>query len=162
MTSMRSALSRTCSSRVLFPILAIMTALGASSAWSEGLDLDAYRGKVVYLDFWASWCTPCRQSFPWLSGLVQQYRSRNFVVIAVNVDHDRHLAEQFLDATPASFPVIYDPHGDIAESFKIKGMPSAVLIDRAGHPRFLHQGFTTQKEDEYEAHVQTLLSEPTP
>jgi thiol-disulfide isomerase/thioredoxin len=130
-------------------------------AIAGGLDLSTYRGKVVYVDFWASWCTPCRESFPWLSGMAQQYRTRNFVVIAVNVDHEHQLAQQFLNNTPANFPVIYDPHGDIAASYKIVGMPSAVLIDRSGRVRFRHDGFSLKKRDEYEAHVRTLLAEPT-
>jgi thiol-disulfide isomerase/thioredoxin len=139
----------------------VATVMTPGTVFGEDLDLSAYRGKVVYVDFWASWCTPCRESFPWLSGLVQQYRSRNFVVIAVNVDHDRKLAERFLGGTPANFPVIYDPDGDIAASYKIVGMPSAVLIDRLGKTRFVHQGFSASKKDEYEKHVQILLAEPT-
>jgi thiol-disulfide isomerase/thioredoxin len=157
------SLSRRLRSRAnLLAVLAIL-ALGLSdrSAIADGLDLSTYRGKVVYVDFWASWCTPCRESFPWLSELAQHYRTRNFVVIAVNVDHEHQLAQHFLDSTPASFPVIYDPHGDVAASYKIVGMPSAVLIDRSGRVRFRHEGFSLKKRDEYETHVRTLLAEPT-
>jgi thiol-disulfide isomerase/thioredoxin len=147
------------------PLLAVAAILGLAfinrPAIADRLDLSTYRGKVVYVDFWASWCTPCRESFPWLSELAQQYRTRNFVVIAVNVDHEHRLAQQFLDTTPASFPVIYDPHGDIAASYKILGMPSAVLIDRSGRVRFRHDGFSLKKKDEYEAHVRALVAEPT-
>ncbi len=155
-------------SRRLYPRVSLIAvsailclALIDRPAIADGLDLSTYRGKVVYVDFWASWCTPCRESFPWLSDIAQQYRSRNFVVIAVNVDHEHKLAQQFLDSTPANFPVIYDPNGDIAASYKIVGMPSAVLIDRSGRVRFRHDGFSLKKKDEYEAHVQTLLAEPT-
>lgn len=129
-------------------------------AQANPLDLAAYQGKVVYLDFWASWCTPCRRSFPWLDGLVREYAGRDLVVIGVNVDQDPELAEKFLNETPASFPIVYDPRGELATRFKIVGMPSAVLIDRTGHVRFQHVGFSEKKEDEYETHVQGLLAEP--
>ena len=153
---------RVCWRTTLLAVSAILgLALVDRAAIAGGLDLSTYRGKVVYVDFWASWCTPCRKSFPWLSDIAQQYRTRNFVVIAVNVDHEHQLAQQFLHSTPANFPVIYDPHGDIAASYKIVGMPSAVLIDRSGRVRFRHDGFSLKKRDEYEAHVQTLLAEPT-
>jgi thiol-disulfide isomerase/thioredoxin len=140
----------------------IIAAAVASIEVAQGasLDLNAYRGKVVYLDFWASWCTPCRQSFPWLGGLASRYQAKGLFVIGVNVDQDHALAEEFLSSTSANFPIIYDPHGDIATAFKVVGMPSAVLIDRSGNVRFQHVGFSQKKEDEYEAHLQSLLGEP--
>ena len=128
---------------------------------ASDLDLSAYRGKVVYVDFWASWCGPCRESFPWLGNLVREFSSRDFVVIAVNVDKDRARAERFLDNTPADFPIVYDPRGDIATAYNVAGMPSAVLIDRDGHVRFQHAGFSAKKEEQYEADLLTLLNEKT-
>jgi thiol-disulfide isomerase/thioredoxin len=142
----------------LAALILAVTAFGAVRG--AQLDLSAYRGKVVYLDFWASWCTPCRRSFPWLDGLVSEYAKRDLVVIGVNVDQDHALAEQFLNATPANFPIVYDPHGDIASAFKVVGMPSAVLIDRSGQVRFQHVGFSEKRKEEYEAHIQSLLAEP--
>jgi thiol-disulfide isomerase/thioredoxin len=141
-------------------LLAIWACAQSGNTRADTLDLTAYRGKVVYLDFWASWCTPCRRSFPWLGRLAREYAGRYLIVIAVNVDQDRYLAEKFLNDTPASFPVVYDPHGEIATRFKVVGMPSAVLVDRTGRVRFQHSGFSEKKEDEYETHVQTLLAEP--
>jgi thiol-disulfide isomerase/thioredoxin len=132
----------------------------AGNARAENLDLSAYRGKVVYLDFWASWCAPCRESFPWLGNLVHEYGAQNLVVIAVNVDHDRRRAERFLGETPANFPIIYDPRGEIAAAYKVVGMPSAVLIDRAGKVRFQHDGFSAKRKENYEEHLHTLISEP--
>jgi cytochrome c biogenesis protein CcmG, thiol:disulfide interchange protein DsbE len=145
--------------KTILAVILSMT-LNVSPARSAGLDVSQYRGKLVYLDFWASWCAPCRQSFPWLSDLVRRYGARNFVVIGVNVDQDRARAERFLSETPANFPIIYDPHGDIATDYKVTGMPSAVLIDRDGRVRFQHNGFSVKRKDLYEEHVQTLLSEP--
>jgi cytochrome c biogenesis protein CcmG/thiol:disulfide interchange protein DsbE len=128
-------------------------------ARASDLDLSAYRGKVVYVDFWASWCAPCRESFPWLDGLVREYASKNLVVIGVNVDKDRDRAERFLNETPADFPIVYDPHGDLAAAYKVAGMPSAILIDRAGHVRFQHAGFSAKQKGLYEEQLQTLLAE---
>lgn len=135
-------------------------AVACSSSQAGGLDLSAYRGKVVYLDFWASWCTPCRRSFPWLNGLAHEYARRDLVVIGVNVDQAHPLAEKFLQDTPAEFPIIFDPQGDIASSFRVIGMPSAVLIDRSGHVRYQHVGFADKSKEEYEQQVQSLLAEP--
>ena len=142
-----------------FLTLALLGAAAFGQARAAELDLNAYRGKVVYLDFWASWCTPCRRSFAWLNALVGAYGPRDLVVIGVNVDQSLQLAQQFLDETPASFPIVYDPHGEIATSFKIRGMPSAVLIDRAGQVRFQDIGFSDKRKDEYEEHVKSLLGE---
>lgn len=125
------------------------------------LDLSAYRGKVVYVDFWASWCGPCKQSFPWLDGLVREYTSQNFVVIGVNVDKDRDRAERFLSETPADFSIVYDPKGELATAYKVAGMPSGILIDRAGHMRFQHAGFSEKQKGLYEEQLQTLLAERT-
>ncbi len=123
------------------------------------LDLSMYRGKVVYVDFWASWCAPCKQSFPWLDGLVREYQSQNFVVIGVNVDKDRDKAERFLTDTPADFPILYDPTGELATAYKVAGMPSGILIDRTGHVRFQHAGFSEKQKGLYEEQLQTLLAE---
>ncbi len=136
-----------------------MAVLACGSAQAAGLDLSAYRGKVVYLDFWASWCVPCRHSFPWLDGLVREFSKQDLVIIGVNVDQNNALARKFLDDTRADFPIVYDPQGALATTYKIMGMPSAVLIDRAGQVRFQHVGFTDAKKDEYETHVRQLVAE---
>ena len=137
------------------------TLLLCRMANASELDLPAYHGKVVYVDFWASWCAPCRQSFPWLDELVREYGSQNFVVIGVNVDKDRSRAEQFLNETPAEFPIVYDPKGELATAYKVAGMPGGVLIDRAGRVRFQHAGFSEKQKGLYEEQVQTLLAEKT-
>jgi thiol-disulfide isomerase/thioredoxin len=137
----------------------VLAILASGSAHADGLDLSAYRGKVVYLDFWASWCVPCKRSFPWLDGLVSQYRKQDLVIIGVNVDQSTALANKFLDDTRADFPIVYDPQGALATTYKIMGMPSAVLIDRTGKVRFQHVGFSDSKKDEYETHVRQLLAE---
>jgi thiol-disulfide isomerase/thioredoxin len=139
--------------------LVMLAALLSGVVKASNLDLSAYRGKVVYVDFWASWCAPCRESFPWLGQLVEEYGSKNFVVIGVNVDHDRIQAERFLEQTPANFPIIYDAQGELATAYKVAGMPSAILIDRSGHIRYQHTGFSIKKKEVYEEHLRTLLDE---
>lgn len=141
-------------------LVALVPAGGAARA--AGLDLGPYRGKVVYLDFWASWCGPCRESFPWLSALAREFGPGELVVIGVNVDKDRQRAQRFLEDTPAGFPIVYDPDGRLAAAYQITGMPSAVLIDRQGRVRFQHVGFSTKKEEPYENDLRTLLDEKAP
>lgn len=149
-------------SRGMMLAFAAAGCLTTAAVEAAELDLSAYRGKVVYLDFWASWCGPCRQSFPWLADLKSRNSSDDFVVVAVNVDHDRDSAQRFLNEVPANFPIIYDPQGELASSYHIKGMPSAVLIDRNGQVRFRHDGFSVKKEDQYEEHLRRLLAERHP
>jgi cytochrome c biogenesis protein CcmG, thiol:disulfide interchange protein DsbE len=138
---------------------ALFTLMLCSVVRAAGLDLTAYRGKVVYVDFWASWCAPCKQSFPWLDVLARAYAPQDFVVIGVNVDKDRDRAAKFLDATPADFSIVYDPKGELATAYKVAGMPTGILIDRAGHVRFQHAGFSEKQKELYEEQLHTLLAE---
>jgi len=145
-------------------VFALVAAAGfaAGPARAAGLDLGAYRGKVVYLDFWASWCTPCRLSFPWMNG-IQEARSRNgLVIIAVNVDHDRAAAQEFLRATNPEFKIVYDPDGAIAKQYNFKDMPTSVLIGRDGRMRYTHEGFLRNREQAYLADIDLLLNEKGP
>jgi len=114
-------------------------------------------GKVIYLDFWASWCVPCRKSFPWMNKVQVEYASQGFKVISVNLDANYDLAQKFLQENPASFSVIYDSKGKIAKHFAIQGMPSSMLIDRYGQVKYTHTGFFTKKINQYEAEIELLL-----
>ncbi|WP_259367114.1 MULTISPECIES: TlpA disulfide reductase family protein [unclassified Colwellia] len=120
--------------------------------------LAEHRGQVVYLDFWASWCGPCRKSFPWMNEMQQKYRDQGFVIISVNVDAEKTLAKEFLLENPANFLVIYDPEGDIAQQFNIQGMPSSLLIDKQGKVQQAHTGFFTNKVKLYETQLMALLA----
>jgi thiol-disulfide isomerase/thioredoxin len=120
--------------------------------------LAEHRGQVVYLDFGASWCGPCRKSFPWMNEMQQKYRVQGFVIISVNLDADRTLAKEFLLENPANFLVIYDPQGDIAQQFNIQGMPSSLLIDKQGNVQQAHTGFFTHKVKLYETQIMALLA----
>ncbi|MBL4942508.1 MAG: TlpA family protein disulfide reductase [Colwellia sp.] len=121
--------------------------------------LAQHKGKVVYLDFWASWCGPCRKSFPWMNKIQAEYKSQGFSVISINLDANRALAEKFLVETPAVFPVIYDPKGKLAKHFKIKGMPSSMLIGRDGEIKFRHAGFFINRIPQYQQEIELLLAE---
>jgi cytochrome c biogenesis protein CcmG/thiol:disulfide interchange protein DsbE len=128
-------------------------------ALAADLDLSAYRGKVVYVDFWASWCGPCKQSFPWMQTMKDTYSQQGLTVIAVNLDLDRADADRFLDQFRPTFEVRFDPQGKLAEFYKVQAMPSSVLIDRHGVTRFRHAGFRPMDGAAYEAQVQELLTE---
>lgn len=121
--------------------------------------LSDLKGKVVYLDFWASWCGPCRRSFPWLNDMLTQYEKQGLVVITVNVDKERQLAETFLSEVPALFPVVFNPSGSIAKKYDILGMPSSFLIDRNGQIHAVHTGFFKKKIKFYENEIVALLKE---
>ena len=123
---------------IFFSLLAILFSPIAPTAHAEGLDLGTYKGKVVYLDFWASWCNPCRLSFPWMNEIQEMAGRKGLVIIAVNVDRDRELADDFLLTSPAQFKVVYDPEGKIASTYDFKDMPTSVLIGRDGKVRFVH------------------------
>lgn len=139
---------------VVFACLSL-TAVAADPA--DGLDLARYRGKVVLLDFWASWCAPCRQSFPWLNAMQEQYGERGLVVIGVNVDRERAAADRFLREVPARFAIVYDSAGKVAEHYDVPGMPVSYVIGRDGDIVAKHIGFRTGLREEREAEVQKLL-----
>jgi cytochrome c biogenesis protein CcmG/thiol:disulfide interchange protein DsbE len=133
----------------------------AMAANAADLDLSTYKGKVVYLDFWASWCTPCRQSFPWMNRLQELDGSRGLVVVAVNVDHDKELADKFLQRFSPQFKVVYDPKGEIARQYGFKDMPTSFVIGRDGQVRYTHAGFYPNQQSTYSAHIEEVLNEPS-
>lgn len=119
------------------------------------------RGKVVLVDFWASWCGPCKASFPALDALYQDLRDRGFEVIAVNVDERRADANAFLSDKPHAMPVVFDPKGTSPSAYGVSGMPTSFLIGRDGRVRFVHIGYTTKTVDAYRREIEQLLAETT-
>lgn len=121
--------------------------------------LSDYRGKVVYLDFWASWCLPCRNSFNWMNKMQSLYGKDGFTVIAVNLDESREMADKFLKQSPAKFEVAYDPHASTAESYKLKAMPSSYIIDKQGKIMEVNMGFHRKDKEKLEAKIKSILHE---
>jgi thiol-disulfide isomerase/thioredoxin len=121
--------------------------------------LSDLKGSVVYIDFWASWCKPCRKSFPWMNDMQAKYANKGLQILAINLDQDSSLADGFLAKIAANFPVIYDPQGKIAEQYKLVGMPSSYLVDSEGNIRKAHKGFFDKKRSAYEQELIALLNE---
>ncbi len=125
----------------------------------DGKTMIEIKDQVVYLDFWASWCGPCRKSMPWMNRMQEKYKDQGLVIIGVNVDSDRKAADDFLKAVPANFKVVYDPEGKIASQYKLMGMPNSFLIARDGTLQKRHVGFKEGLEDEYESEIRQLLKQ---
>ena len=119
--------------------------------------LSDYRGKTVYLDFWASWCGPCKQSFPWMNEMQARYAAQGLQVVAVNLDAKAEDARSFLASVPAQFTIAYDPAGSSASQYRIKGMPSSVLIGPDGKVLSVHAGFNQGARAELERQITTAL-----
>jgi thiol-disulfide isomerase/thioredoxin len=141
---------------VALAIIALACLSRAAKA-TDPIDLEALKGQVVYLDFWASWCAPCLESFPFLNYLQQTLGPQGLTIVAVNVDRDRADAERFLRAHPAQFRVIFDPDGVLPERFLVHGMPSSYLIDRAGTVQLRHEGFRRADRGFLEQRVRSLV-----
>ena len=148
--------------RARAPYLAVLCALllpvGQACAGTP-LDLSAYRGQVVYVDFWASWCTPCRHSFPWMQAMKDAHEHQGLAVIAVNLDQNHADAEGFLSQFHPSFEIRFDPAGDTTRQFKVEGMPTSVLVDRHGVVRYTDIGFKPADSGLYEKRLLELLAE---
>jgi thiol-disulfide isomerase/thioredoxin len=121
------------------------------------LSLAQLKGKVVYLDFWASWCKPCALSLPALDGFRKEFPSKDFAVLAVNVDHDPALAKAFLSRRPVGYPSLFDPKGDLPVRFGVETMPTSFLIDREGVIRQVHRGFRKEDVPELRSAIQELI-----
>jgi len=140
-------------------LFAFACAPGVCAQAGQPSELDVLRGRVVYLDFWASWCEPCRRSFPWMQQLKRSYEAQGLTVIAVNLDRDRADAESFLRRFKPDFQIRFDPTGQWAEQFELRGMPTSIVIDRRGVVRFTHVGFRTDDGPAYTRQVEELLAE---
>ena len=121
------------------------------------VDLSKLKGNVVYLDFWASWCKPCIKSFPWMKQMKTTYASQGLEIIAVNLDKDRKLAEAFLKKMDVNFKIAFDPKGDSATTYKLRGMPSSYLIGRDGKLYATHIGFREKDKPKMEQAIKQLL-----
>jgi cytochrome c biogenesis protein CcmG, thiol:disulfide interchange protein DsbE len=125
----------------------------------QPVSLAALHGKVVYVDFWASWCVPCRKSFPWMNSLQKRYADQGLVIVAVNLDKSRELSDRFLSEVPTELTIAYDPDGKTATAYQVKGMPSSYLIDRAGRIHSSHIGFREESAADMETAIKDLLQQ---
>ncbi|MBS0321669.1 MAG: TlpA family protein disulfide reductase [Proteobacteria bacterium] len=126
-------------------------------AAGKPVSLAALRGKVVVVDFWASWCGPCRQAFPWMNALQQKYAGKGLVIVAVNVDKKRSDADRFLAQVPAQFTTVFDPDGKTPAAFDVRGMPTTYLVDGSGKIVLVEEGFREETRDAMEARIRALL-----
>lgn len=125
----------------------------------ENLKLSEMRGEVIMINFWASWCGPCRQEMPILEKIYQKYQPLGFTLLGVNVEEDINDAKNYLKDVQVSFPILFDNTNKVSQLYEIIAMPSTILIDRDGNMRFLHQGYQPGVEDEYVNYIKTLLRE---
>lgn len=122
------------------------------------LNLEQYRGKVVLIDFWASWCIPCRRAFPWLETISKRYKDKDLVVIGVNLDDSKESMDRFLEKYPVTFVMRHDPRAALAEANQLQGMPVSFLINRKGEVVYRHVGFRDDQTDSYENEIKRHLN----
>ncbi len=123
----------------------------------QEIRLSEFLGKVVYVDFWASWCTPCRRSLPLYEDLSKRFPADRFQILAVNLDEDRIDAENFLEAHPVSYPILLDASGDSARDWAVSAMPSSYLVDSSGKLAYIYIGFESSHIGKIEHDIKTLL-----
>ncbi len=143
--------------KLILILLILSSPLQAEVFDIQQFNLNNFKGKVVYLDFWASWCKPCLVSFPWMNSLKNKYPTDEFIVVTINLDEQSSAMHQFLSKVKANFDIYHDPTGILAEKFKIEGMPTSYLFDKDGKPVKKHIGFYLKKIPQYEQEIEALL-----
>ena len=156
--------------------LVILTAVMSTATWAAGdggpapdftlttqdgqtVSLSDLRGQVVMINFWATWCGPCRKEMPLLDAIYQRYNRLGFTLLGVNVEEDPSGADEYLAETPVSFPILYDRSNSVSKLYDVNAMPSTVIVDREGNVRFLHKGYQTGYENEYQDQIRALVRE---
>lgn len=117
------------------------------------VSLDSLRSKVVLVDFWASWCVPCKSSFPWMNEMQERYGKKGLTIVAINVDKSRGPAEDFIAKHPANFTVAFDPLGKAAKAYRVWGMPTSYLIGPGRQILFSRSGFDPKHAKDVEAMI---------
>jgi peroxiredoxin len=156
--------------------IALVGLLVASSATSEArrgaapdftlpaqngqpVSLSGLSGQVVMINFWASWCAPCRQEMPLLDALYHKYQPLGFTLLGINVEEDSGAATKWLAETPVSFSILFDRENRVSKLYDVIAMPSTVMVDRQGDIRFIHHGYQPGYEDEYQNQIRELIRE---
>jgi thiol-disulfide isomerase/thioredoxin len=139
----------------------LISVVSSNTTAANDFDLQEFRGKVLVLDFWASWCVPCRRSFPWMNSMQEKYADDGLVIIGINLDAEEADAQAFLRETPADFQIINDPEGALARKHDVVAMPTSYVFDRDGELVTRHLGFKVKRQDEYEALLVETLNRRT-
>jgi len=129
------------------------------SSTGENLRLSEFRGDVVMINFWATWCGPCRQEMPLLDELYSRYQRVGFSLLGVNIDDDSRRAMQMIDELGVNFPVLFDARKDVSKLYEVEAMPVTVIVDREGTVRYIHHGYKPGYEDKYLDQIRSLLRE---
>jgi thiol-disulfide isomerase/thioredoxin len=130
-----------------------------TSMAGKPISLDQLKGQVVMINFWASWCGPCREEMPVLEKLYTKYKPMGFTMIGVNVEPDSKLAAEWLKATPVTFPILFDTKSEVSKLYQVSSMPSTVIVDRKGNLRWMHRGYKAGAENEYLDQIRALVRE---
>ena len=129
------------------------------SSTGENLRLSEYRGEVVMVNFWATWCGPCRQEMPLLEELFSRYERVGFTLLGVNIDDDPRRAMQMAKELGVTFPVVFDDRKEVSRLYDVNAMPVTVLVDKEGRVRHVHHGYKPGYEEKYLTQVRSLLRE---
>jgi len=148
----------------IVPLFVVLTACSKTepvafqAQTDDGIfDSSQYKGEVIYLDFWASWCVPCRASFPWMNEMRAKYADQGLNIVAVTLDQDKFLSRQFADEFKAEFTIGYDFDQKLSNQFGVKALPSSFLIDRKGNLVASHTGFNETQAVEFEESIAKVL-----
>ena len=123
----------------------------------RAVSLAQFKGDVVIINFWASWCGPCRQEMPLLDSIYKQYKDMGFTMIGLNVERNPHDANAWLLKTPVSYPILYDTKSQVSQLYHVQAMPTTVIIDRQGIVRFVHNGYLPGDENQYMNSIRALI-----
>jgi peroxiredoxin len=129
------------------------------AAVGDPVSLSDLKGQVVLINFWASWCGPCRQEMPILEQMYRKYKPAGFTLLGINVEPKSGDAMTFLKATPVSFPILFDTQSKVSTLYEVSGMPSTVIVDRKGNVRYVHHGYKPGDESEYLDQIRSLMRE---
>jgi peroxiredoxin len=127
------------------------------SSDGKPVSLAQFKGDVVMINFWASWCGPCRQEMPLLDEIYKQYKDMGFTLLGVNVEPHARNANAWLKQTPVSYPILYDPKSQVSQLYQVQAMPTTVIIDRKGIVRFVHNGYLPGDENQYMNSIRALI-----